>query len=49
MSDLLTKLRSYKIYDLAMFDFSLSILIFYYISKKFFNLTTNKSLVIAFS
>ncbi len=49
MSDnLLTKLRSYKIYDLAMFDFSLSILIFYYISKKFFNLTTNKSLVIAF-
>jgi len=49
MSDLLTELRSYKIYDMAMFDFSLSIVIFYYISKKFFNLSTNKSLVIAIS
>lgn len=35
MSDLLTELRSYKIYDLAMFDFSLSIVIFYYIAKYF--------------
>lgn len=35
MNDLLTELRSYKIYDMAVFDLSISMFVFYYIAKYF--------------